>query len=122
MSQRDFFRRKRSTSCGQLISFWAEQRGVPVRSAASVRVSAEDKRAPYSELCMQTRCAGKRIRAFAIGSRYGTSAITYTDNKGACHFESGSPGEVMSPAFRRAIGGDAAAGLGGARRRKRRRR
>jgi len=104
MSQRDFFRRKRNTNCGSLLAYWAEQRNLPVRSTASVRTSAENKKAPYSEMCLHTRCAGQPVRAFARDPKYGSTAIIYTDKKGVCQFTSGTETEVLPPAFWRAAG------------------
>lgn len=97
--------------CLRLLSMWAESRATTVRSTASVK--AADKRAPYSELCMATRCAGKPIRAFAISASGHGAGIVYTDKSG-CHFASGLTGEVLPFDLRRG------AGLSGARRRRRR--
>jgi len=110
------FARKPKSGCGMLLDHWARVHGVPVRSTASVRTSAENKRAPHSEMCLHTRCAGKPVRAFAK-SKYG-AAIVYMD-KGVCHFTSGTTTEVLPPAFWRAAGEP---GFSGARKRKRSRR
>ena len=117
MSQQNFFfTRKPKSNCGYFLRFWADQHKVPIRSTASVRASVEDKRAPHSELCMQTRCAGKPVRMFAVDKKHGVAAIGYMD-KGSCQFTSGSMHEVLPPGFWRS------AGLSGARSgRKRRRR
>lgn len=116
MSQRDFFRQKRSTNCGTLLATWAEQRNLPVHSTARVHAPASAKRAPHSELCMQTRCAGRPVRAFAFNPRPGsTSAIIYTDKNGQCRFESGLPTEILPPEFWRAHGGYKLSGARGRR-------
>lgn len=104
MSQRDFFRRKRNTNCGSLLAYWAEQRNLPVRSTASVHTSADNKKAPYSEMCYATGCAGRPVRAFARNPKYGSTGIIYTDKKGVCQFTSGNETEVLPPAFWRAAG------------------
>lgn len=118
MSQRDFFRRKRNTNCGSLLAYWAEQRHLPVRSTASVRTSADNKKGPYSEMCLSTGCAGRPVRAFARDPKYGQTGVIYNDKRGMCQFTSGIDTEVLPPGFWRAAG---VASFQGARRRKRRR-
>lgn len=116
--QNFFFTRKPKSNCGFFLKHWADQRGLRVRSTASVRVSAEEKKAPYSEMCYATGCAGKHVRAFVYNPKSGTAAIGYMD-KGVCQFTSGGAHEVLPPGFWNAARTQGQ--LGGARRKRRRR-
>jgi hypothetical protein len=99
-----FFNRKPKSNCGALLKFWADQRGLPVRSTASVHTGADNKRGQHSELCMQTRCAGKPVRAFAYNPTSGTAAIAYMEGNNSCQFNSGSATELLPVAFWKAAG------------------
>lgn len=102
--------------CLTYLRYWAQQQGV--RVIPSTAAKGLEMRAPHSELCMHTRCAGKRIRAFAINRKSGMGAIAYTDGK-ACHFTSGIAAEVIPIGDLNTM---KARGLAGARRRKSKRR
>lgn len=92
-------KRKPKKHCMVLLKRWATEHRARVRSATSVR--AADKTAPYSELCISSACAGKRVRAFAKGKH--AAAMVYTD-KGACHFVRGLAREILPLGMREAAG------------------
>jgi hypothetical protein len=103
---------KSGSGCISMLRFWAQQRGVKVHPARAAR--GLEMKAPHSELCMQTRCAGKSIRAFALNRQGATGAIAYSDATG-CHFVSGADSEVIPYNTVREL---RRSGLAGARRRR----
>jgi hypothetical protein len=101
--------------CMQQLKSWADRHGGKVHSMVSVSAKAEHKEAPYSELCMWVKCAGKRIRAFAVSKNRLSAGIVFMD-KGKCSFTDGLRNEVLPLDLDAKV-----AALGGARRRRRRR-
>jgi len=100
--------------CMSTLKQWAATRGVKVHPAS--RAKGLDMKAPHSELCMHVRCAGKRIRAFAIDPKHGSAGIVFSDKNGQCAFTSGLDSEVIQYGTVREL---RSRGLGGAKRRRR---
>jgi len=89
----------RKQGCLLLLKRWANERKASVKDMVSVKVPSFMKHAPASEMCMRSRCADRRIRAFAIDKRHNTAAIAFTDERG-CHFAAGRVTEVLSADLR----------------------